>query len=115
MTKWRFGRYKEAYLAMAKRSKYRPGAPSDGCGHIEMSAEDLRDPGILDREAAEYALRFLAEDDRMEYPMGCPDGDFNKAFFYTIEVARLLCGGLGAERPAIELLKMAIEEIEAVK
>ena len=99
---------------MAQRSKYRPAAPSDGFGNIQMSAEDLRDPEILDREATKYALRFLAEDDRMEYAMGCPHGDFNKAFFYAIEVARLLCGGVGAERPAIELLKMAIEEIEAV-
>jgi hypothetical protein len=113
MTEWRFQRYKQAYLAMAKRAKYRPGAPSDGCGHITMSLEEFRDPNILDREAAEYALGFLRQDDRMEYPMGCPDGNFNKAFFYAIEVARLLCSGLGAERPAIELLKMAIEEMEA--
>jgi hypothetical protein len=25
---WRFGRYKAAYLEMAKQTKYRPGAPS---------------------------------------------------------------------------------------
>jgi len=30
MTEWRFERYRAAYLEMARRTKYRPGAPSDG-------------------------------------------------------------------------------------
>jgi hypothetical protein len=114
MSEWRFNRYREAYLEMARRARYRPGAPSDGMGHIDMTDEDFHDLRILNREAAKYALEFLKEDDAMEYDMGCPDGAVNKAFFYAIETARLLCGGRGSEKPAIELLKMAIEEIEAV-
>lgn len=115
MTEWRFNRYKEAYLEMAKRARYRPGAPSDGMGNIDMTDAEFRDPVILDREAAKYALGFLKQDDDMEYPLGCPHGPFNKAFFYAIETAQLLCGGVGAEEHALELLKMAIEELEAVK
>jgi hypothetical protein len=112
MSEWRFNRYKEAYLEMAKRARYRPGAPSDGMGNIDMTDRDFRDPVILNREASKYAIGFLKEDDDMEYYMGCPHGPFNKAFFYAIEVARLLCGGVGAEEPALELLKMATEELK---
>jgi hypothetical protein len=109
----RYGRYKEAYLAMAQRAKYRPGAPSGGFGDIQMSLEELHNPEILDQEADKYALLFLGEDKTMEYEIGCPDFAYNKAFFYTIEVARLLCGWPHGEKSAIQLLKMAIEEIEA--
>lgn len=116
MTDLRFGRYKEAYLAMVKRAKYRPGAPSDGICHVLLSAEELRDRKILDREADRYALDFLNQDKNMEYPIGCPDFGYNKAFFYTLEAARLMCGmPVVSKRPALELLKMAIEEIEKRK
>jgi hypothetical protein len=111
--RWRLGRYKQAYLEMAKRTKYRPGAPSDGMGHIQMSAEQLRDPAILDREANRYAIGFVHQDDEMEYPMGCPDGGVNKGFFYAIEAARLPCSDYHARPFARELLKMSIEEIDA--
>src|SRR5215472_7579086 len=52
---WRFRRYREAYLAMAKRTKYRPGAPSDGFGDILLLSEEMRNPLRLEREACEYA------------------------------------------------------------
>jgi hypothetical protein len=42
MTQWRFERYREAYLEMALRAKFRPGAPSDVCGNIQMSNEELQ-------------------------------------------------------------------------
>jgi hypothetical protein len=90
MMQWRFERYREAYLEMAQRTKYRPGAPSDGCGHIMMSAEEFDDPNILEREARKYAKAFLKQDDDMEYPIGCPNGAVNKAFFYVIEARALL-------------------------
>jgi hypothetical protein len=48
-------RFKEAYLGMARRARYRPGAPGDGCGNIVLSDEDLRDPVRLDEEAVAYA------------------------------------------------------------
>jgi hypothetical protein len=114
MSEWGFERYKAAYLEMAKRAKYRPGAPSDGLGHIVgMSEEEFGDLRILEREAAKYAAAFLCQEDEMKYPLGCPNGAVNKAFFYVTEAARLLCGGSDSNRVAPELLRMAIEEVEA--
>jgi hypothetical protein len=72
-------------------------------------------PEILRREATKYAKEFLSQDDAMEYPMGCPNGAVNKAFFYVIQAAHLLCSDYEGNWLAPELLKMAIEEIEAAK
>jgi hypothetical protein len=109
MTEWRFERYRTAYLEMAKQARYRPAAPSDGCGNIELDEDELRDPDRVQREARQYALAFVAKDDKMEYPMGCPDGRGNRAFCYAIEAATLLC----AAEPVIatKLLQMAVAEI----
>jgi len=77
-----------------------------------LSPEELRDERRLRDEAAKYALEFLKQDDAMEYPMGCPDGRMNKAFFYAIEAARLMCGGIDAKPAARKVLDLAIEEIQ---
>jgi hypothetical protein len=80
-----------------------------------MSAAELRDPALLEREAADYAIDFVHQDDETEYPMGCPDGAVNKAFFYTIEAARVLCSDCRSYPLARKLLSMAIAEIEAAE
>jgi hypothetical protein len=105
----RYGRYRTAYLAMAKQARYRPAAPSDGMGHILLSKEEMLDPARLTREAHKYALKFLAADDAMEYEIGCPDFRFNRAFCYAIEAATALCSP--NSDLATDLLRMAIEEI----
>jgi hypothetical protein len=113
MTQRRFERYKSAYLEMAKATRYRPGEPSDGWGNIaDMSAEQLCDPSILDREAANYAKQFVRQDDEMEYHLGCPNGGVNKAFLFVIEAAHLLCSDGEGNRLAPKLLELAIEEIK---
>src|SRR5215470_11695837 len=48
---------RQAYLEMAPF--YRPEAPNDGWGRIELSAEELRDFDRLDQEARDYALAFV--------------------------------------------------------
>jgi hypothetical protein len=107
----RFFRYREAYLAMSERARYRPAAPSDGMGHIQLEAGELGDRARLDREADRYAVGFVREDDATEYPIGCPDFAFNKAFCWVIEAARLLCSPAPVE--ARKLLRMAVEEINS--
>jgi hypothetical protein len=107
----RFFRYREAYLAMSRRADYRPAAPSDGFGHIQLSTDQLNDAARLSREADHYAVGFLREDDAINYPIGCPDYTFNKAFCWAIEAARLLCSPAPVE--ARKLLLMAAAEIGA--
>jgi hypothetical protein len=111
VTEWRFERYRDAYLKMARETKYRPGAPSDGWGNILLSREELADSTRLQREAEEYGIDFVKQDDAMVYPMGCPNGAVNQAFFYTIEAARLLCSDYEGNRLAKKLLKMALGQI----
>jgi hypothetical protein len=103
---------------MARHAGFRPAAPSDGFGGITLTEEELRDPAVLEAEARRYAADFVKQDDAMEYPIGCPDGTFNKAFCLAIEAARIMCGGpvsmhgFDNAAAARTLLTMAIEEID---
>jgi hypothetical protein len=104
----RFFRYREAYLAMSGQAGYRPAAPSDGFGHIQLSADQLNDAARLSREADYYAVGFVHEDDAMSYPIGCPDYTFNRAFCWAIEAARLLCSPAPVEAHKLLLMAAAI-------
>jgi hypothetical protein len=88
---------------MADKAKYRPAAPSDGFGHIQLSESELDDK---DRLRAE---RFAAEEDSRQFNIGCAGGTDLMALAYIIEAARCLCG---AERTvAKRLLKLALAEM----
>jgi hypothetical protein len=63
-------RYAEAYLRLAKEARYRPEAPGDGCGNINLSADEQRDPVRLEQEAVAYALRFAKEEDTGSFCVG---------------------------------------------
>jgi hypothetical protein len=104
-------RFCEAYLAMAERAKYRPAAPSDGCGHITISAAALAEPGRLEREAGQYAAGFLEEEDNRDFRIGCSDYRTNRALVYVIEAARNLCCGHAGNLTAVALLRMAIADV----
>lgn len=104
-------RFVEAYLMMATRANYRPGAPGDGCGNISLSADELADADRLRREAFKYALRFQKEEDGCEFRIGCSDFRTNRAFMFVIEAARQLASGASGNLTAIRLLKMAMQEI----
>ena len=108
-------RFAEAYLIMAKDAKYRPEAPSDGFGNIQLSPDELKDPDRLRDEAAAYALKFKKEDDATIFRIGCSNFSTNRPFVFAIETARLLASGNGGNSTALRLLKMAVKEIEAVK
>jgi hypothetical protein len=84
--------YKDAYLAMAQKAGYRPGAPSDGLGYIQLSPSESSDPARLDREAEDFAADFLRGDTARRVVIeGCA-GEPLKAFFYTVQAAQLMYG-----------------------
>ena len=103
-----FDRIREAYITMASRVNYRPAAPNDGMGTIELSTKELNDEKRLSREASDYAKRFMAEENTRSFVIGVSQYGFNRALVYTIEAARLLCAGESAL--AFKLLEMAAEE-----
>jgi len=102
--------FAEAYLEMAKQG-YRPAAPSDGFGHASLTPEELQDRDRLQREAVQYAVRFLKEEDAGVFEIGCSDSRTSRALVYVIEAARCMCGGF--PMMATTLLRMAVDEIEA--
>jgi hypothetical protein len=107
----RFDRYRTAYLAMARKARYRPAAPSDGCGHILLDEDEIKDRSLLEAEARKYAVRFVGFDDEMEYHIGCPDFSGNRAFCYLIEAANALC----SPKPKLvkALIELAMKELKS--
>jgi hypothetical protein len=103
----------EAYLQMAQEAHYRPAAPSDGLGNIQLSAEELRNGKRLSEEAAMYADEFIRDANGSEFNIGIPNWRTNRALVYTVEAARSLCGA--QDELALNLLKMAVAEVESVR
>ena len=101
----------EAYLMMAEEARYRPAAPSDGFGNIQLSKKQLGDRQRLAKEAMVYARRFIDEEDGRAFNIGVSNYRTNRAFVYVIEAARCLCGA--ADDVAATLLEMARDEIAA--
>jgi hypothetical protein len=102
----------EAYLKMTKVARYRPAAPGDGMGSVNLTEEELADPVRLAEEADKYAVEFLRQEDS-HFFIGVSDFSTNRALVYTVEAARALC----APNPdlALALLELAVEETEAAK
>jgi hypothetical protein len=107
-----YTRIKEAYLQMVSEAKYRPGAPSDGFGNIQLTEEELKDAGRLDAEAHKYAVNFIAEENGLKFHIGISNYDTNRAFVHSIEAARNLCDGKWGAEVALRLLKMAVRDVE---
>lgn len=102
-------RIREAYLIMAK-AEYRPAAPGDGMGSVNLTPEQLADDAILQAEADQYANEFIKEEDNGGmFTIGVSKYESNRALVFTIEAARLMCGGANEE--AMELLRYAKEEL----
>lgn len=100
-------RYIEAYKAMAAMPiPYRPGAPSDGLGHITVPLDQLD----LDAEALEWAARLSAETDSHRFHIGVPDYRLNRAFAYALEIARACCGA--QPELARDLTKLLAAELD---
>ena len=94
-----------------REARYRPGAPSDGCGSVELTAEELRDPERLELEARQYAVRFITEEDTRQFNIGVSKYP-NRPLVFIVEAARVFCGAVNDDL-ALRLLEMAIEEIKA--
>jgi hypothetical protein len=107
-------RFAEAYLVMAK-AKYRPAAPGDGLGSINLSEEELEDDDLLRAEAVEYATRMEAEHDSRTFRIGCANYRTGRAFIFAIEAARLLTDGEDGAAMSLRMLKMAIKDIQNSK
>ena len=101
-----------AYRRMAAEARYRPNAPSDGFGNIDMPLIELD----LDDEAARYAADWMREEQRGQFAMGVPDATTATAMVFTVEAARMICEGFipGALERVEKLLEMALEEIRGV-
>src|SRR5215471_17903091 len=109
--KW--DRLLDAYRQMAERVSYRPGAPSDGFGHVTVPTPELE----VSIEAREYCQHFLQEEDEDRYWVGNPDFRANRAFIWTLEALRLMCGGatwVGEESDDAQIRKMAVPRLLAM-
>lgn len=104
-------RFAEAYIVLAERARYRPGAPGDGLGSINLTPEQLRDSERLRREALDYGIALSQSLDQRSVFIGVPNWSTSKAFFYALEAARLLCAGV-ADRSALTVLELAVEELK---
>ena len=105
------GRIRKAYFKMVHVAKYRPQAHSDGC----LSPEEQADPRRLNKEASDYADRFLEAENTLDFRIGVRHWDHNRVLVYTVEAARLLCRGPDATDFAIRLLKLALAEAKALQ
>jgi hypothetical protein len=101
----------EAYVRMAKTARYRPAAPGDGMGSVDLTKKQRADEDLLLSEARRYAARFIQEEDTRSFHIGCSKWETDRAVVYAIEAARVLCGALNDDL-AVELLTMAAEEVK---
>lgn len=103
-------RYKQAYMMMAAVG-YRPAAPSDGWGNIQLSADELKDEQRLQQEAAKYADNFIEEEYTRKFHIGCAGMENARMFALAIEAARQFCSHDGAKW-AVKLWKMIGKEMD---
>lgn len=99
-------RIQQAYLEMAHQAKFRP---------LWISPPPLKDSNQLQREAEKYADGFFDPDDSRSFTIGVPNYPTNRAFVYTIEAARLLCGDNDDNLFAKKLLQMALAELTTLE
>lgn len=93
------------YRQMAEVARYRPAAPSDGCGNITVPLAELD----LDSECLTYARRWVQEEDKRSFWVGCCCFPTRPATVYAIEAARNLCGA--EPKVARRLLQMALDAL----
>lgn len=98
----------QASLKMADEARYRPEAPGDGFGSVDLTKDQVDDPERLEMEAARYAKRFIAEESSRSFSIGVSDWSTNRALVYAVEAARALCSP--DHDLALDLLKMAVKE-----
>jgi hypothetical protein len=110
MSEQSYQKIARAYVAMAEQAGVRPNAPSDGFGNISLTLEEIEDRERLGREAGDYAIRFMKEEDSRGFSLGVSDFETKQAFVWTVEAARALAAV--ENRVALRLLKMATKDLE---
>jgi hypothetical protein len=108
----KLARFAESYRLMWTIAKYRPQAPGDGFGHIDLSRQQLADQARLHRESVDYAIGFSKQEDTDSFMIGCSDFSTNRAFVWAIEAARVLAAGTQSNSFALKLLEMAAQEVK---
>ena len=103
-------RIRDAYLQMAKRARFRPQAPSDGFGNVQLTEGEIADQERLEKEATTYAERFVEQEKNLHFRIGTGDWTNARALVCAIEAAKALCGGASSMDLAIKLLEMATAE-----
>lgn len=98
-----------AYKLMAEKARYRPAAPSDGVGNITAPPEKLN----LERESLQYAESWWDQEDKRKFNVGCCNYSTRPATIFAIEGARLMCAGSTANKTALELLQLAVEQLKS--
>jgi len=107
--------YKETYedvetaYGLMVEAKYRPAAPSDGCGVITGTPN-------LQTETLAYAQRWAEEENKGRFFIGRCRRENRVATVLVIEAARLLCarilGGTKDNKLALRVLKTALNVVE---
>jgi hypothetical protein len=110
---WRYG---FVYLKMAAAG-YRPCAPSDGCGNIQLDDTAFMSRDQLWREAFLFGIRCLKQEDYECAPTtltvyGVVNGTTGAASRLAIEAATVFNGGSDGDELGIKLLRMALDEAE---
>lgn len=104
--------FRQAYLTMAQKARYRPEAPSDGLGNVLLDEDELADSAILADEADRFADAFAQGDQEMQHvTIGCVHFPFAKAQVYLLEAAKLCCAGHTAAPTIRQLLTLAAAEM----
>lgn len=88
----------DAYAGMVKGARCRPATPNPL--DLNYTPEELQD----------YVENWWKEEEAQDFNIGCPSHEGRKALIWTVEAARLICAV--AYEPALQLLKMAAEEVE---
>jgi hypothetical protein len=83
-------------------------------GNVHLSPEQAQDPAVLEREAFEYAQRFLGDEKSGDWYLGYTNYSTNQVSMFAIEAVRLLAGGTMFDARALQLLEMAVKELRQV-
>jgi hypothetical protein len=104
--------FAEAYLRMARELNYRPGAPGDGFGSVDLDEEQLANQKRLEDEAVKFARRFRAAEDDHRFQIGISHSETHEALVFLIQAARESCGS--DITLALDLSRTAVAQLEEV-
>lgn len=102
-----FAQIVDTYRRMATEARYRPAVASEEMDDVTAPRDQLD----LEQEARTYARQWGVEENSRQFHLGVCNYATRPATILAIEAARNMCGG--EDELALELLQMAVLEIEA--